>query len=110
MDIFKGMNLIEFTDKFKGDDTCKAYLATCKWGKGFVCPKCGCEHHDSKNPYIRRCRDCYHADFVTAGTLFHKVKFRLRKAFTMVFMMTTASKGQYVNQFAKSLSINKETA
>ena len=111
MDIFKGMNLLEFTDKFKDDDSCKAYLAFHKWGNGFTCPKCGCQHHhNSKNPYIRRCRDCYHADSVTAGTLFHKIKFGLRKAFTMVFQMTTTSKGQSANQFAKSLSINKETA
>ncbi len=45
--------------------------------------------HNSKDPYIRRCRACYHADSVTAGTLFHKVKFGLREAYTMVFMMTT---------------------
>lgn len=111
MDIFKGMNILEFTDKFKDDNSCKEYLAYYKWANGFVCPKCGClHHHQSKNPYIRRCRDCYHVDSVTAGTLFHKVKFGLRKAFTMVFMMTTTSKGQSANQFAKTLSINKDTA
>jgi transposase-like protein/predicted RNA-binding Zn-ribbon protein involved in translation (DUF1610 family) len=111
MDIFKGMNILEFTDKFKDDNSCKEYLAKYKWANGFVCPKCGCNHHhQSKDPYIRRCRDCYHVDSVTAGTLFHKVKFGLRKAFTMVFMMTTTSKGQSANQFAKTLSINKDTA
>jgi transposase-like protein/predicted RNA-binding Zn-ribbon protein involved in translation (DUF1610 family) len=111
MDIFKGMNILEFTDKFKDDNSCREYLAQHKWSDGFVCPKCGCKHHhQSKNPYIRRCRDCYHVDSATAGTLFHKVKFGLRKAFTMVFMMTTTSKGQSANQFAKTLSINKDTA
>jgi hypothetical protein len=34
------MSLLEFTDKFKGDDVCKAYLAIYKWGNGYVCPKC----------------------------------------------------------------------
>ena len=74
MDIFKGMNLLEFTDKFKDDDSCKAYLAFHKWGNGFTCPKCGCQHHhNSKNPYIRRCRDCYHADSVLLGLYFTRL-------------------------------------
>ena len=30
MDIFKGVNLLGFTDKFNDDDTCKAYLAIYK--------------------------------------------------------------------------------
>lgn len=111
MELFKGMNILEFTDKFRDEDTCKAYLAQYKWEKGFCCPRCGCtEHHQSKDAYLRRCKKCYHAESVTAGTLFHKLKFPLRKAFTMMFMMSTTSKSMSANQFGKTLQINKDTA
>lgn len=111
MDFFQEMNILEFMDKFKDEDSCKAYLAEYKWKDGFSCPRCGCtEHHQSKDPYLRRCKKCYHSESVTAGTIFHKVKFPLRKAFTMVYMISTTNKSLSSNQFAKTLQINKDTA
>ncbi|HZJ36383.1 MAG TPA: transposase, partial [Gillisia sp.] len=41
MDIFKGQNVIEFTDRFKTDLDCKEYLAQAKWKDGFACTRCG---------------------------------------------------------------------
>lgn len=35
MDIFKGQNLLEFSEHFKTDDNCKDYLANIKWKNGF---------------------------------------------------------------------------
>ncbi len=111
LDFFQEMNILEFIDKFKDEDSCKAYLAEYKWKDGFSCPRCGCtEHHQSRDPYLRRCKKCYHSESVTAGTIFHKVKFPLRKAFTMVYMISTTNKGLSSNQFAKTLQINKDTA
>lgn len=111
MDIFKGMELLEFTDKFNNDESCKAYLAHHKWSNGFICPKCGCkEHHHSKDIYVKRCKKCFNKDSVTSGTLFHKVKFPLRKAFMIVFQMSTTSKSISANQLSKSLGINPKTA
>ena len=34
MNIFKGQNLLEFSERFKTDDNCKEYLATIKWESG----------------------------------------------------------------------------
>lgn len=39
MDIFKGRNLIEFSDRFKTDLDCKEYLAHIKWKDGFECTR-----------------------------------------------------------------------
>jgi len=41
MEIFKGQNLIAFTERFKTEEDCKEYLSKFKWLKGFVCRKCG---------------------------------------------------------------------
>ncbi len=46
MDIFKGQNLLEFSDRFKTDEDCKKYLAENKWQDGFKCVKNG---HKSAN-------------------------------------------------------------
>ncbi len=90
MDIFKGQNLIEFSEHFITDDNCKEYLTNIKWKSGFKCVKC--EHNASQIPknFARTCNKCSHTE--TANTLFHKVKFGLRKAFFICFEMSTTTK------------------
>ena len=111
MELFKGMDFLEFTDKFRTNEDCKEYLAQFKWKDGFKCTKCGStEAHNSKDPTIRRCKHCYHKESTTAGTIFHKLKFDLRKAFAMVFIMSTTSKGSSGHNFSGMFSINKNTA
>ncbi|MCF6351367.1 MAG: IS1595 family transposase, partial [Flavobacteriaceae bacterium] len=36
MEIFKGQNLIEFTERFKTDQDCKEYLSKVKWSDQYV--------------------------------------------------------------------------
>lgn len=111
MELFKGMDFLEFTDRFRTNEDCKAYLAHLKWVNGFVCRKCGStQSHKSKDPTIKRCKNCYHIETATAGTLFHKLKFDLRKAFAIVFLMSTTSKGSSGHNFASMFSLNKDTA
>ena len=111
MELFKGMDFLEFADRFKSNEDCKAYLAYFKWKDGFQCRKCGStQTHKSQDPTIRRCKNCYHLESATAGTIFHKLKFDLRKAFAMVFLMSTSSKGSSGYNFSTMFSINKNTA
>ncbi|MCY4561767.1 MAG: IS1595 family transposase, partial [Flavobacteriaceae bacterium] len=35
MNIFKGQNLLEFSERFQTDLDCKKYLSEIKWNKGF---------------------------------------------------------------------------
>ena len=41
MDIFKGQNLLEFSERFKTDVNCKEYFGEIKWKGGYSCRKCG---------------------------------------------------------------------
>ncbi len=111
MDLFKGMNILSFTDKFKTDEDCKDYLYEIRWASGFICPKCGSgkEHHSS-DKYVKRCSKCYTQTSVTSGTMFHKVKFGLRKAFYIMFIMSTSTKSCSAKYFSKSLTINYKAA
>jgi len=108
---FEGMNILEFGAFFPDDDSCKQYLADKKWSVGFACPRC---KHDkfceSSDPFTRVCRKCKHTESSTAGTLFHKVKFGLRKAFHIVFEMSNTTKSMSSVQVSKRYGIRQATA
>lgn len=108
---FKGQNLFSFMEHFPDDNACKAYLAEYRWQSGFVCPKCGgTEEHNSNIDFVKRCKKCKHSVSVTSGTIFHKVKFDLRKAFYIIFEMSTTTKGSSSPVLAKKLGIQQKTA
>jgi transposase-like protein len=109
--MFKGENILEFTDKFHDDKACLSYLADIKWLDGYKCTKCG---HDKftirKKNLARDCNRCHHIESPTVNTLFHRVRFGIRKAFTIVFEMSATSKGLSSQQVAKRYSISPTTA
>lgn len=109
--IFKGESIIEFTERFKTDYDCLFYLADIKWTNGYKCPKCG---HDKycirKVNLARECNRCHHIDSPTANTLFHRLKFGLKKAFMIAFEMSASTKGLSSSQVAKRYKISRTTA
>ena len=52
----------------------------------------------------------HHVESPTANTFFHKVKFRIRKAFGIVFEMSATTKSMSLTQMSKRYSINCATA
>jgi hypothetical protein len=85
MELFTGQNLLEFSDRFKTDESCKEYLANFKWQDGFQCLKCSHTCSQSRKDFSRTCNKCSHTETASANTLFRKVKFGLRKSFFYVF-------------------------
>ena len=110
MEIFKGENLIDFIDRFDSDNACKEYLSELKWADGYQCTKCGHEKYTEKYGYLRVCTKCKHIESPTANTLFHKVKFGLRKAFMIAFEMSATTKGLSSSQVAKRYGVSRKTA
>lgn len=109
--IFKGENLLEFTDTFNDDKACLAYLSDLKWSDGFKCSKCGHDRYTVRKKNLARdCNRCHHIESPTVNTLFHRVRFGLRKAFSIVFEMSATSKGLSSLQVAKRFSISPTTA
>ena len=111
MDKFKGESIIDFFEKYKTDLDRLQYLATLKWKDGYKCSKCG---HDKftvrKANFALDCNRCHHIESPTANTLFHKVKFGLRKAFGIVFEMSASTKSISASQIAKRYSVSRPTA
>ncbi len=109
--IFSGENILEFTDKFHDDMSCLSYLADIKWADGYTCKKCGhTKHTIRKKNLARDCNRCHHIESPTVNTLFHRVRFGIRKAFTIVFEMSATTKGMSYSQVARRYSISPITA
>mgnify|MGYP002467809526 CR=1 FL=1 len=56
------------------------------------------------------CNKCSHTESSTAGTLFHKVKFGVRKAFFICFEMSMTTKSLSALQMGKRYGITEKTA
>lgn len=110
MELFRGQNLLEFTERFKTDNYCKEYLANIKWNEGFECVKC---HHTAsqiRKDFSRTCNKCSHTETATANTLFHKVKFGVRKAFHICFEMSTSTKSLSASYMGVRYGVTEKTA
>ena len=110
MEIFKGENFIEFSERFSSDDICKQYLADIKWKDGFICRKCGHKKFTKRENLTRTCNYCRHNESPTANTTFHKVKFGLKKAFFITFEMVNSTKSMSAKQIAVRYGITRKTA
>lgn len=110
MEIFKGQNIIDFGKVFPDDEACVAYLADLKWQDGFICKKCGHTSGCKKAGHNYHCYQCNHVESATSGTLFHRVRFGLHKAFHIVFEMVNSSKGMSSIQVGLRYGIRQPTA
>lgn len=110
MEIYEGQNLLEFIDRFKTGENCKKYLAELKWKSGYKCVKCGHTASQIRKDLSRTCNKCSHTESTTANTLFHGVKFGIRKAFFICFEMATTTKSLSASYMAKRYGITEKTA
>lgn len=110
MDIFKGQNLLEFSDRFKTDLDCKEYLAGLKNRTNYKCLRCNHTACQVKPDFGRQCNVCGHKESATANTLFHKVKFGLRKAFFICFEMSTTTKSLSASYMGVRYGVTEKTA
>ncbi len=82
-------------------------------GQGFKCRKCNHKKATAlkggRTAHLM-CTLCKREESPTAGTLFHRVRFGLRKAFFIVYEMSTSSKGLSSIQIANRYGISQKTA
>jgi transposase-like protein len=110
MDLFKGQNALEFADRFRTDADCLEYLAEIKWHEGYRCVKCGHKACQQRKHHTRICNKCDHIESATANTLFHKVKFGVRKAFYICFEMSTTTKSLSARYMSERIGVTEKTA
>jgi len=107
---YKILSIFEFGKRFPNDQACLDYLANLKWPNGFVCERCGNTRCCSgSKSYSRQCTKCKYQSSPTSGTLFHKVKFSLLKAFYITYYMSTSKKGIASTELSRKLALRQKT-
>lgn len=107
---FKSLSIFEFQERFTNDEDCRRYLYNKKWANGFTCEKCGHTRcGKGQREYVVKCNSCNMQYSPTSGTLFHKVKFPLLKAFYIVFYVSTSKKGISSTELSRKLDLRQKT-
>lgn len=108
--MFKGTDILEFVKHFDTKEKCLHYLSSLKWKDGFSCSKCAnTSWSKTAAQHIRRCNKCKDKQSATAGTLFHKCKIDLPKAFMIMFLVSTGKKGISSTELSRKLSLGQKT-
>jgi len=80
------------------------------WPNGYVCERCQNEKYcKGKLKQTKQCTTCGYQATPTSGTLFHKVKFPLLKAFYIVYFMSTNKKGISSTELSRKLELRQKT-
>jgi transposase-like protein len=110
MKLFQGQDILEFAERFNSNESCIEYLAHFKWKDGYKCVKCGHTGCQTRKDHSKTCNKCSHTESASANTLFHKVKFGIRKAFFICFEMSTTTKSLSANYVSERFSVTEKTA
>lgn len=103
-------NTIHLSGTVSGFGEFLRYLSEEKWKNGFVCTKCGHTHYfETKDRYSRQCTKCRHTESPTAGTLFHRMKFPILKAFYIVYYVATSKSGISSTELSRKLGLRQKT-
>ena len=109
--MFQGINAIEFSNRFKDNDSCYEYLYMKKWGNGYQCIRCGCkESNKGRTHYYKRCKKCGYDESVTANTVFHDMKMPILKAFHLMFRIGSKKKGMSTVELGNEVGVEQKTA
>lgn len=103
------LSLFDFQKKFATDIDCLKHLSSIKWDSGFECKKCKHTHYcKGIKEFDRQCSRCNYLESPMAGTLFHKIKFPILKAFYIVYFISTNKKGITSTELSRKLELKQK--
>jgi len=107
---YESLTIFEFQEKFPDEHSCLLHLAEIKWANGYSCDRCSHTKYCKGNTELtRQCTKCHYQSSPTSGTLFHKVKFSILKAFYIVYYMSTNKKGITSTELSRKLGLRQKT-
>ncbi len=88
------MNILEFTKKFKDEQSCKTYLKECREKEGITCKNCliVTKHYWLKGVEKWQCSKCNSRTNLKASTMMHKSKMPMYSWFLAIHLMSTVKK------------------
>ena len=108
--LHREVNLSEFTAIFPDVSDCHRFLEQLKWKNGYSCKKCGHGKFCSgKEPLSRRCTRCRYEESITGGTIFHRLKFPITKAFSLLFLVFANKRKITSTELSTILDLRQKT-
>lgn len=102
--------IFDLMKEFPTEESCKNHLYKLKWSKGFTCIKCDSEEFKKgKVSFNKRCKTCGYEESLTSNTLFHKIKFPLKKAFYMIYQLSVNKKGMSTLELSRQYGLSQKT-
>jgi transposase-like protein len=106
----KEFSLFDLIARFPDEQSCLVYLAAQKWSIGYSCLKCDSrKSKQGKKNHNRRCVQCGYEESPTANTLFHKLKFPLKKAFYICYQLSVNKKGMSTLELSRQYGLTQRT-
>lgn len=98
------MNLIEFTNSFPDEESCKLKFKEYREHVGVICPKCGGKaHYWKKDKEQFECKSCKTRTTLKSGTVMHKSKLPYRYWFIAMHLLTSTKKSFSAKEIQRQL-------
>jgi len=102
--ILKTMNLIQFSELYPDEQSCKAKIREIRDSNGVICAKCGCtKHYWKKDKQMYECSLCGFRTSLKSGTVMHKSKLPFRYWLLAFHLVTSTKKGFSTKEIQRQL-------
>ncbi|KPL23289.1 MAG: hypothetical protein AMS23_06855 [Bacteroides sp. SM1_62] len=99
----------EFKQIYPDESACNQFLEELKWKDGYTCKKCGGhEYCTDEISLMRRCKKCNYKESVTCGTIFHRLRFPIDKAF-YILILTSTGREINISQLSNNIDLRMKT-
>ncbi|GJM64406.1 7TMR-DISM family protein [Persicobacter diffluens] len=106
----KPVSFSSFQKQFPNEEVCYQFIFQVKSRNGYVCEKCQHQRFtEGSEMELMQCAKCQSEVSITRGTIFHRLKMDLAKAFYITFYVTTMGEDFNVSQLAESLALPTNT-
>ena len=105
------MSLIEFTEKYGTEEQCQEHLFEKRFGKGFICPRCGHDHGVKiASRLLMQCSKCQYQVSITSGTVLNDTKMPIQKWYLAIYLITSSKRGISSKELQRQIGVTYKTA
>ena len=106
----KPMSLIEFSDKYNSEQSCRTDLWERRIKIGYECPKCKSVLGYKLESLKWQCGKCRHQISLIADTVFDNTKIRLRKWYYAAYLIVSSKGGMSAKELENHIGVTYKTA
>lgn len=98
------MNLLNFTNSFPDEESCKLKFKEFRDKQGVICPNCGgTEHYWKRDKWQYECKLCKTRVTLKSGTIMHNSKLPFRYWFIAIHLLTSTRKSFSAKEIQRQL-------